>query len=160
MLASAALSILALTLGCGGYEPPATRYHCETVLGVIGSNHSVDCGIVSANAALAWSLMRPLLDFDAARIRSITIRDEMIFLVDGARAMGALHNETDIEVDRTMFSLDHELGHCWLYWHTGDADSNHLRWQSSGQGGPPDCLDCAGRDLAYVLSRVDPSLTP
>ncbi len=153
--------------GCGGYSPPPTAWHCETVLGMIGSNHPVDCSVVAENAALAYGLMHPLPDFDRAAqgIESIVIRDERVWTVHigdfDSPVSGSTYEYKFIEIGRDMYSLDHELGHRWMYVHFGDSDPNHHLWLSTGQGGSPfgsPCLSCEGRDGVYVAGHRDPSL--
>jgi len=124
--------------GCGGSRAPA--YRCDAALGpgFIGSDLPMNCEIVARNALLVRSIMeQAAVDFGNSLVQSITIRDQENWVADdGSRTWGvtAWSGATaEIELGHSMWSLNHEFGHVFLLYTTGDSNGSHSKWGSSGQ---------------------------
>src|SRR5258708_124645 len=138
------IAVTLFLVGCGGYQPPETPYHCSTILGSIDSNHLVYSPLLPENATLAYYTLQsaaPRFRDAAKNIESVVIRDTWVWNVQIGDFMspvsGSTYEHKFIEINRDMYSLDHELGHLWFYHSTGDSDQNHIHWFESGQGGRP-----------------------
>lgn len=130
-----------LLIGCGGTQTDhvVTPYTCTTSIGPIGAYTNVNCDIVRTNVDKMTALMSGLEGFAnvASHLEDLTVEDTDHWALSNGTLINGITWETGptvhMEVNNSMATLAHEMGHAWRFVLTGDGDPNHLTWHETGQ---------------------------